>query len=319
MVIEKEKNRSWEHFLASPLWMNDLFTVGGKPIFYKDWQDGGICFVNDLVNENGSFLKYEELQNFFHLNLDVMNYNSIISLLSNRCKQCAKGNCKIASPFIPSSVVTILKSRKGSRDMYSIFNRNESISTGNVKWNTILNLDMDHWKSINKLPFVVTKNTKILWLQYRVNQRILTTNKFANKINITSTPFCTFCKNEIETIEHLLWECECVQDFISEIDQWLLQNGISIAFTKNNFLLGNIKHCCRGDPENNIILWMKQYIYNKKCFNKHLNVLEMKEKLKYMYNIEKMIAVKNKCLENFDKLWNCYRFLNTTHNSTNIV
>ena len=38
----------------------------------------------------------------------------------------------------------------------------------------------------------------------------------------------------------------------------------------------------------------------------------MIEKLKYMYNIEKMIAVKNKCREIFDKLWEAFRFLDTT-------
>jgi hypothetical protein len=40
-----------------------------------------------------------------------------------------------------------------------------------------LGLDETKWREIFKLPFIVTQNTKLQWLQYRINQRILGTNK----------------------------------------------------------------------------------------------------------------------------------------------
>ena len=38
------------------------------------------------------------------------------------------------------------------------------------------------------------------------------------RIYINDTDFCTFCKKETETIEHILWECEVVQDLLNDFD-----------------------------------------------------------------------------------------------------
>ena len=53
--------------------------------------------------------------------------------------------------------------------------------------------------------------------QYRIKDLILTTNKLAYKIGIYPSPSCTFCEAEDESILHLLWECEAIQEFISHI------------------------------------------------------------------------------------------------------
>ena len=62
-------------------------------------------------------------------------------------------------------------------------------------------------------------------------------------------------KTDIETIEHVLWECDCVQTFIEQIDDWFLQNGIAIPFTKQNFMFGNTQKVCKGDPKNIIFMF----------------------------------------------------------------
>jgi hypothetical protein len=56
-----------------------------------------------------------------------------------------------------------------------------------------------------KLPFIVTQNTKLQWLQYSINQRILGTNKFLYKIKIKDNAFCTFCQEDEETIDTMLF------------------------------------------------------------------------------------------------------------------
>ena len=38
------------------------------------------------------------------------------------------------------------------------------------------------------------------------------------RIYIKDTYFCTFCEKESETIEHILWECEVVQDLLNDFD-----------------------------------------------------------------------------------------------------
>jgi hypothetical protein len=116
------------------------------------------------------------------------------------------------------------------------------VSNGQKKWEEILaliGLDETKWREKFKLPFIVTQNTQLQWLQYRINQRILGTNKFLYKIKVKDNAFCTFYQEDEETIEHLFWNCEIVQAFIDEIDSWLLSNGVSIPFTMQFFLFGD--------------------------------------------------------------------------------
>jgi hypothetical protein len=88
-------------------------------------------------------------------------------------------------------------------------NNQESISSIKA-CEEILALDLEETKlrEIFKLPFIVTQNTKLKWLQYRINQRIPGTNKFLYKIKVKDNDFCTFCQEDEETIEHLFWNCE---------------------------------------------------------------------------------------------------------------
>ena len=92
--------------------------------------------------------------------------------------------------------------------MYLLLIRNNIVSNGQKKWEDILALGLDEtkWREIFKLPFIVTQNTKLQWLQYRINQRILGTNKFLYKIKVKDNAFCSFCQEDEETIEHLFLE-----------------------------------------------------------------------------------------------------------------
>ena len=66
--------------------------------------------------------------------------------------------------------------------MYLLLNKNNTVHTGVKRWEAILFLENHYWKKIFQLPFLITKNTKLQWLQYRINHKILATNKFLTKI-----------------------------------------------------------------------------------------------------------------------------------------
>jgi len=51
--------------------------------------------------------------------------------------------------------------------------------------------------------FLTEKDNKLLWLQFRINHNILPTKKFLFKIGISSNKYCTFCKTNLETLEHV--------------------------------------------------------------------------------------------------------------------
>ena len=50
-----------EQILKSPLFYNRNIKIDRKYVFNKTWYDKGIRFVNDLVNQNGSFYSFQEV------------------------------------------------------------------------------------------------------------------------------------------------------------------------------------------------------------------------------------------------------------------
>jgi hypothetical protein len=73
------------------------------------------------------------LEDFVHL------YNGVISSLRQMLKLYPYGgkSSNLQTPFVPSSLQNIFWSSKGSKDMYTILNKNSSVHTAQRKWNTV--------------------------------------------------------------------------------------------------------------------------------------------------------------------------------------
>ena len=110
-------------FFVSPLWMNKTIKIENKPVFYEDWFRKGICFVNDIIS-------IDQLEAKFNISKNIMKFNSIISAVKHAGKQNVYNSYKLLTPFIPSFVKTILKSKRGTKDMYLLLIRNNIVSIG---------------------------------------------------------------------------------------------------------------------------------------------------------------------------------------------
>ena len=73
------------------------------------------------------------------------------------------------------------------------------------KWNTTLNVNLSdqEWKMINILPFRITKDASLRWLQYRIIHRCIATNDMLSNFNLVESSLCTFCSEHTETIIEL--------------------------------------------------------------------------------------------------------------------
>ena len=60
--------------------------------------------------------------------------------------------------------------------------------------------------------------------------RIIPTNRFLLKCNIGHTTLCDFCSMEIETLDHLFWECIHVQLFWANLSTLLQDYNVFIHF-----------------------------------------------------------------------------------------
>jgi hypothetical protein len=59
-VIEKDENKNWTNFLANTVWLNKQVKIDKRTIFYPEWFNRDVKFVNDFVNDDGSFLTLDK-------------------------------------------------------------------------------------------------------------------------------------------------------------------------------------------------------------------------------------------------------------------
>lgn len=190
-------------------------------------------------------------------------------------------------------------------EICSVFNENKSVPTAQNKFNKIFNFTKEDWKKIYILPFITTNNSKLQWLQYRINHNILVTNQILNKIKIIDNSKCTFCEQEEETLVHIFWDCELVQNLFKEVNTWL--NNVNVS--KKHMLFGNTDKMVKGNAYNIILLVIKQYIYTTRCLKKKLSLSLVKSMLKNTYELEKIAAIKKQRLDDFHLIWSDFEDL----------
>lgn len=60
--------------------------------------------------------------------------------------------------------------------------------------------EYEDWNFFYSMPFKVTRDSNLQWLQYRILHRILPINKYLETLKLKDNDLCDFCKNETETI-----------------------------------------------------------------------------------------------------------------------
>ena len=129
-VIEKEQNFNWHFFLANPIWFNNKIKIDNTSIFYKEWFEKGVRSINDLINEDGTYLTLDQFQEKYKIVVNFLKYNSIISAIRQAKRSFNMGESRLVCPFIPSIVQQLLRHKKGSKDMYDILNKCTTTPTG---------------------------------------------------------------------------------------------------------------------------------------------------------------------------------------------
>ena len=140
--------------------------------------------------------------------------------------------------------------------------------------------------------FKIVKASKLCNFQFRLINRILTTNTLRNKWNKQISPFCYYCKITKETVLHLLVECPFVERCWKNLTKWLNYFlECNIDFTPQLIIYNNYKGK-HMELINLFIIVMKQYVYATKCMGTNLNFQEYIEKINYWFKIECCYAIK---------------------------
>ena len=201
----------------------------------------------------------------------------------------SRANCNL-----PFNIKSILKNKKGCKVMYDVLNSKNIIPKSQLKWNVVFEYTRLNWNVLYSIPIVCCHDTKLHWFQYRILHSIIATNNSLTKMHIRQNNTCSFCNNEVEKIEHLFWQCNIVNEFWENVDQWLYNKTeymININKQKAIFGIEQIKPLIR--PINYILIVTRYYIYKCRISNKKFNLNAWESTVKQFLEIEKLIAIKN--------------------------
>ena len=309
--------KNWQEFLCEPIWYNPKLKVGGNSIAYNSFIESGIFLVNDLVDSKGRFYDIHYLQNTLRLDTHFLQYNGLIQSLDKMRTEIKidQIHSNINGPVCPISVLLLTKEKKGCRRFYSMFTNNKILPSSQIKWNNELMLPNSfNWQHSYTLPYTITTDSHLQWLQFRFLHRILGTNTYLFKIGITNNNRCTFCGQREDNVLHLFWECNVTQGFIQRVENWLKHSCHHLEklhISREDLFLGKVDSDYKiiDKALNFILLVIKDYIFKQKYKGERPYTDGFKRSLKYHFNTEKYISVRNCEQEKFKKRWMFYENL----------
>ena len=129
---------------------------------------------------------------------------------------------------------------------------------------------------------------------------MIPTNKFLYKIHYVNSNLCTFCKNEVETVDHLFFDCSITKNFVNAFFDCLKNVYQDLDFKKADFFLGIPGG---GVLLNLLLVIAKNFIFKCKLEEKLPQIVGLKNKIKNVYTLEHFVAKKNHREEFFLALW----------------
>ena len=273
----------------------------------KGCRQKGINQVGDLLTDEGEIITKDELLNKTKLfTINPLNYLRLKS-----CIQSLLNNNRILQPCILQKPTTPLlfsiatKSKKGSKDFNKILEYKQEIKTYN-KWENKLNQEVTapEWRLIYNSCFRTINDNYLIYLQFKIINRILGTRSLLYKISITDNYYCPFCKEYEETIEHLFYECDETNLLWKTLYQWIFTMiNVRIIPVKIDILLGLTQPCLNAIPINTINMITKSYIFHCSKNNLRLNIFQLQKRLKTAYQMIEFISIKNNNLNNYNFTW----------------
>ena len=277
-----------------------MYNISNKCIYYKEWQHKGIQFINDLLDDTGQIMNWQKFSERYNIKNQIFYFTALIHAIPKIWKNELK-NRSIKLNMIKDKHLTILKNLK-KPTRYFYLERNEETATephkAKEKWIQIIDEEVteEDWKKIFTLPKILTKETKLIELQQKITHRILPTNKWLFKCNLSDVTTCSFCHIHQESIEHLLWECIVSKNIWLKLGTWLKD------LNQNNNT-PTIIDATIGNPNrpffiSHLFLITKQYLYKSKLnnsqpnFNGLLQIIIYKIKLEKLFSNEKLFRKK---------------------------
>ena len=284
-----------------PLWFNPDI----KLPFIKKWDEMGIRWIGDIMDNNGEMKTRAMLSEEFHVNINFIDYTRLIRSVPKELILSAKDfDGDEIGPWCQQHIMAILGDNKCNQMVKKQFMLKNSIPLPSVcKWNNeLLTPDDDSfWNKIFIIPKTCNRDTWMYMFQYKILHRILATNSKLFLYKIFESPLCSFCKSADETILHLYCECDMTTGVWQDIIDWLNPQGFNFEYFRDSQII-------LGDPKmdavvNRILLTTKIAIFKNREKSKPPTLSQVLSMLRSQFKIERFNAETTGKLRFFRGFW----------------
>ena len=263
----------------------------------KSWKESGMVYINDLLNESGEILSFEEAKKTFRFKGTMLDYLGLLQSLPREWKSRQRKTREM-NPLIHPNVQNIISHKQGNKHIYNVLLRNkyENISnTWELSWEReIGRVEWEKVYAANKIIISVQYQA----LQYKILTKIIATNRLLYQIGRAESYRCDRCREGIDTIVHRFWSCTMVKRFWTDVACFLQEVDLiqsTQTLNKKAVILGFID----SPMINHIIMVGKKMIANKGTL--FLEVLL--SILKKDRAMEKDISIKKGKMNDHDNKW----------------
>jgi len=139
--------------------------------------------------------------------------------------------------------------------------------------------------------------------QCKLLNKYLATNAFLYKIGVVSSPDCSFCGKENESLKHIFIHCNYTVKFWAEVIKWLHSLNVNINNLDNKEIMLGIPNCEDELFVNHVLLIAKQYLYFCRCRKTFPICKVFMSRLRKIQNLELIIAKSKNKLSPYTAKW----------------
>ena len=304
-VVKAWSSYNFQHSLDRDqvIWYNSHLLSEGRPIFIRKAYEKGLMWISELFC-NGQPISCHQASERY--GLTVMQFNIIVSAIPQIMRREIRTNCENFVRSRKERYTEMLNMVNMSKKVYEelvddYFLLIQKCSAWEKDLDAIIPYDeyLSHFKKISRITNVV----KLRSFQYRWLIQAISTNIHLHKWRIRDDNLCSFCGTEAKSYIHLIYECELVQRIWDEVKTELKKiTDEELFFSRETIVWNNVSNrvCSVG---NTVVLYVKQYIYRKRCESSHLSMQEVRRGIYELKRLERFEAEKNRKLHRHYRKW----------------
>ena len=219
-----------EEYCRQAICNNHLLKVDNKAITDKIWPvNNKIKFIQHLIDDKRQVATKQYLDEKYDVTIPQMSYNSIVSAIPSNWKKEIENDPNIANYYVFNDYKIQLNetSKKiiefSTKDLYwHILSKKAKRPTSEESWETEVGLGFEEkdWEHIYIMPYLLTRNTRLIHFQLKITHRILACKDKLFCWKIKDSNICDKCKVNIDNIEHHLIACPTTKIFWDCLFKW---------------------------------------------------------------------------------------------------